>query len=191
MRLAELVAAAGGPLKTSSESGELSYAADLESARLVRNGSPLPVSVRAALQGDPKHNVLVHPGDQLFVPPGLGSRIAVLGTVGTGGLMLNYRPGMRVTEALASAGGLTIDSDYRDIRVVRGPLDHPIVYQYNLYAYVDGEGGDIELAPGDVIWVNDHWSADFGEFVNRISPLLAIGVSFLNTYLVIRTLQKE
>src|SRR5688572_27219314 len=51
MRLAELVAAAGGPLKTSSEGGELSYAADLESARLVRNGSPLPVSIRLALAG--------------------------------------------------------------------------------------------------------------------------------------------
>ena len=191
MRLAELMAASGGPLKTSSESGELSYAADLESARLVRNGTPLPVSVRLALQGDTKHNVLVHPGDQLFVPPGLGSRIAVLGTIGTGGLMLNYRPGMRVTEALASAGGLTIDSDYRDVRVIRGPLDKPLVYQYDLYDYVDGEGGDIELAPGDGVWVNDHWVADFGEFINRISPLLSIAVSALNTYLLIRTLNED
>lgn len=195
MRLAELVAVSGGPLRSGSSSesggGELSYAADLESARLVRNGSALPVSVRLALAGDPKHNVLVHPGDQLFVPAGLGSRIAVLGTTGSGGVMLNYRPGMRVTEALASAGGFTIDSDDEDIRVVRGPLDKPIVYQYDFDALVSGKGGDIELAPGDVVFVTDHWVANMGEVIDRVSPLLAIVVSGLNTYFVIRTLEDQ
>jgi polysaccharide export outer membrane protein len=195
MRLAELVAVSGGPLRSGSSSegggGELSYAADLESARLVRNGSALPVSVRLALAGDPKHNVLVHPGDQLFVPAGLGSRIAVLGTTGSGGVMLNYRPGMRVTEALASAGGFTIDSDDEDIRVVRGPLDKPIVYRYDFDALVSGKGGDIELAPGDVVFVTDHWVANMGEVIDRVSPLLAIVVSGLNTYFVIRTLEDQ
>jgi protein involved in polysaccharide export with SLBB domain len=195
MRLAELMAISGGPLRSggseSTGGGEISYAADLESARLVRNGSALPVSVRLALAGDPRHNVLVHPGDQLFVPAGLGSRIAVLGTTGTGGIMLNYRPGMRITEALASAGGFTIDSDDEDVRVVRGPLDKPIVYQYDFDALVSGKGGDVELAPGDVVFVTDHWVADVGEVIERISPLLAIVVSGLNTYLVIRTLQEQ
>jgi protein involved in polysaccharide export with SLBB domain len=151
----------------------------------------LPVSIRLALAGDTKHNILVHPGDQLFVPPGLGSRIAVLGQTGTGGIMLNYRPGMRVTEALASAGGFTIDSDDEDIRVVRGPLDKPLVYTYDFDALVSGKGGDIELAPGDVVFVTDHWVANAGEFIDRISPLLAIAVSGINTYLVIRTLQEQ
>lgn len=191
MRLAELVAVAGGPLRATSDSGDVSYAADVDAARLVRNGTALPVSVRLALAGDPKHNVLIHPGDQLFVPPGLGSRVAVLGTVGAGGVMLNWRPGMRVTEALASAGGFTIDSDDEDIRIVRGPIDRPIVYQYDFDALVSGKGGDVELAPGDVVFVTDHWSADMGEFISRISPLLAIMVSVLNTALVIRALNDD
>jgi protein involved in polysaccharide export with SLBB domain len=194
MRLAELMAVSGGPLRTGgseSTGGEISYAADLESARLVRNGSALPVSVRLALAGDARHNVLVHPGDQLFVPAGLGSRIAVLGQTGTHGVMLNYRPGMRVTEALASAGGFTIDSDDEDIRVIRGPLDKPIVYQYDFDALYSGKGGDIELAPGDVVYVTDHWVANVGEVINRLAPLLSVMITGLNTYLVIKTLENE
>jgi polysaccharide export outer membrane protein len=191
MRLAELMAASGGPLRTSSDQGDLSYAADLESARLMRNGAPLPVSVRLALLGDPKHNVLIHPADQLFVPPGLGSRIAVLGTTGTGGIMINYRPGMRVTEALATAGGFTIDSDDEDVRLVRGPLDKPLVYKYDFDALVTGRSGDVELAPGDVVFVSRHWVAAVGEIIERVAPLLAVIVSGVNTYLVIRTLQQN
>lgn len=188
MRLAELLAAAGGPMRIEKE-GELSYIADLDGARLMRKNQPLTVSIRLALTGDPRHNVLVHPGDQLFVPAGLGSRIAVLGIVGGGGAMVTYRPGIRLTEALALAGGVTINSDEEDVRLIRGPLKKPKVYQYDVEALISGRTGDVQLAPGDVLYVTEHWAATMGQVLDRVGPLLSILITGLNTFIIFKTLE--
>ncbi len=188
MRVAELLAAAGGPLRIEKE-GEFSFIADLDGARLLRKNQPLPINIRLALGGDPRHNVLVHPGDQLFVPPGLGARIAVLGIVGHGGNMVTYRPGIRLTEALATAGGVTINSDYEDIRVIRGPLKNPKIYQYDLEDVVDGRAGDVQLAPGDVVFVSEHWAATMAQVLDRVSPLLTLAIATINTVFLYKTFQ--
>lgn len=191
MRVAELVAASGGLLRTGPAGGETNYVGDLDGARLVRKNVVVPISLRLALDGDPKHNVRVHAGDQLFVPTGLGSRIAVLGEIGAGGAMLSYRPGLRLTEALATAGGIRLSADDNDVRVIRGPLADPIVYQWSLERLVKDREGDILLAPGDVVFVSEHWVASMGEVIDRISPLLGIITTGINTYLLIRALDQR
>jgi polysaccharide export outer membrane protein len=185
MRVAELLAIAGGPMRTEKE-GELSYIADLESARLMRNNHPVPINVQAALTGDPKHNVLVHPGDQLFVPAGLGSRIAVLNANGGGG-MVTFRPGIRLTEALALGGGVNFSSDFTDIRLVRGPLKTPKVYRYDLWELVSQRRGDVQLFPGDVLFVTEHWSATMQHVLDRMQPILALALAGVNTFLIYQT----
>ncbi len=193
MRVAELIAAAGGPLRLTQESGEMSYVGDLDAARLVRNSVPLPINIRLALAGDPRHNVMVHPTDQLFVPPGLGSRIAILGvqTTGTGGAMVTYRPGLRLTEALATAGGFNINTDLKDIRVLRGPIKKPLLYRFDFEQLFAGKASDVELAPGDVVYVSEHWSATMGEVINRVVPLLNVLVSGINTYFLVENLRVQ
>ena len=188
MRIAELLAISGGPLRIEKD-GELSYIADLESARLMRKNEPMPVNIRLALFGDPKHNILVHPGDQLFVPAGLGSRVAVLGIVGSGGAMVTYRPGIRITEALALAGGVTINSDNEDVRVIRGPLKAPKVYRFDLEGMVDNERGDIQLAPGDVVFVTEHWAATMAQVLDRMAPLLQLALTGVQTWFLAEQLR--
>jgi polysaccharide export outer membrane protein len=190
MRLSELMSAAGGQQRSTGGVAATTVMADLDGARLIRNGKEVPVSVRLAQSGDPRHNVLVRAGDQLFVPAGLGNRIAVLGIATTNSNLQAYHHGMRLTEALA-ASGLTIDAAPRDIRIIRGPLKNPLVYEYNLKRYVAGKSGDVELAPGDVVYVSRHWSATMGEVVGRISPLLALIVSGFSTYGVIQLARRN
>jgi polysaccharide biosynthesis/export protein len=187
MRLAELVAAAGGPLRNTTDA--INYVADLDGARLIRSGKEMPVSLRLALVGDPRHNVMIHAGDELFVPAGLGNRIAVLGEDNRGGAMLLYRPGLRLTEALVAGGGLSFATDLEDIRIIRGPLKKPTVYQYNLDKLVNGKTGDIELAPGDVVFVSRHWSATMTEVINKVVPVLGLFLGIVNTYLLIQNLR--
>jgi polysaccharide export outer membrane protein len=187
MRVAELLAVSGGPMRTEKE-GELSYVADLEGARLMRNNQAVPVSIQLALTGDPKHNVLVHPGDQLFVPAGLGSRIAVLNANGGGG-MVTFRPGIRLTEAIALGGGVSYQSDFTDIRLVRGPLKSPKVYRYNLWELVSQKRGDVQMAPGDVVFITEHWSATMQHVLEKVQPLLALALTGLNTALLYKTYQ--
>jgi polysaccharide export outer membrane protein len=155
----------------------------------MRKNEPMPVSIRLALAGDPKHNLLVHPGDQLFVPAGLGSRIAVLGTVGGGGAMVTYRPGIRMTEALALAGGVTVDSDNEDVRLIRGPLKAPKVYRYDLEGLVDNERGDVQLAPGDVVFVTEHWAATMAQVLDRMQPLLQLALTGVQTWFLAEQLK--
>jgi polysaccharide biosynthesis/export protein len=185
MRVADLLTAAGGEIRATSTQGTATTVmTDLDGARLVRGGKEVPISLRLALSGDPRHNVLVRAGDQLFVPAGLGNRIALLGLGSVGNNLQAYHHGMRLTEALA-AGGLTVDSDMADIRVIRGPLKEPLVYQWSFKAYTRGKGGDVELAPGDVVYVARHWSANMGLVIGRLTPLLSLAVSGISTWALI------
>lgn len=170
MRLADLVAAAGGP--GPMVEGPATTAADIHGARLVRNGQPVPVSLQKALEGDPRHNVRVRPGDHLYVPFARGRTITVLGAVGSPGVFA-YRRGIRLTEVLARAGGLNERGDRTDVHVVRGSLREPQAYRASLRAIANGNASDVAMAPGDVVYVTEEWTAHVGEVLARLSPLLA------------------
>ncbi len=171
-RLADVLAIAGGP-KTDATGGEITDLADLDAATLVRNGKALPVSLGRALRGEVRHNVDVRPGDIVFVPASAGRMITVLGEVGQP-KTIPFHHGMRLTAALATAGGFTKAADSADVRVIRGSLSHPKVYRTNVHALMDGETHDVELAPGDVIYVGEHWFWTMTEVMNNMMPGLAM-----------------
>jgi protein involved in polysaccharide export with SLBB domain len=154
---------------------------------VTRDGKALPVSVAKALEGDPLHNVYVHPGDHIYVPPALGSNISVLGQVG-GPAVFPFQAGLRLTQALAMAGGVTVGADKGDIRVIRGTLEKPRVYQASLRAVVDGDSHDVALQPGDIIFVTDDPIEDIGEVIGLISPPLTLGIS---TAALVTSLNRE
>lgn len=184
MRLVDLLATAGGPI-VEVDNAESVVLADLYGARLVRDGEALPVSLSLALQGDPRHNVRIRPGDTLYVPPNMGSRITVLGHV-TDATVIAYREGLRLTEALGMAGGVNRDGDRGDVRIIRGDLRSPQVYTASLWDLKDGDGYDVVLAPGDIVFVTEDWMASVGEVLDRLSPLLSAGTAFGVTFAVVR-----
>ncbi len=176
-RVADVIASAGGPLTAPATPGSPPLSmADLDGAVLIRGGKPLPISIAKALRGDPAHNVYVHPGDHIYVPPALGSSISVLGQVGTP-RVFPHHAGLRLTQALALAGGVTVGADKSDIRVIRGTLEAPRVYRASLRAVVDGDSHDVLLQPGDIIFVTDHPIEDIGEVVGLVAPVLSLGLS--------------
>ncbi|MBK8171127.1 MAG: SLBB domain-containing protein [Sandaracinaceae bacterium] len=186
-RVADLVAMSGGSLAPASQDGTVSEVADFASARLYRNGVALPISVARALRGEPRQNVRVHPGDSLFVPY-TRTTVTIVGQV-TNPHEISYRAGLRLTQALAGVNGLTRDGDDHDVRVLRGPVGHQEVYIASLQDIVDGDAQDIELAPGDVLYVGQHPMAGLGEFLERIGPLFSAGISIGVTALIISASQ--
>lgn len=174
-RVADLIAGAGGPLRSLLGTVPESYA-DMDGAVLMRDGKPLPISVTKALEGDPLHNVYVHPGDHLYVPPALGATVSVLGQVGAPHVFLHHA-GMRLTQALAISGGVTVGGDKSDIRIIRGKLDAPRVYRASLRAVFNGSSHDVLLQPGDIIFVTDHPIEDLGEVVSLVAPILSLGLT--------------
>ncbi len=185
-RVSDVLAAVGGPLMHVNEAGEETEIADLGSARMFREGRELPISVALAMRGDPRHNVRVRPGDQIHVPSRLRDHLAVLGEVTTS-QRVEYHTGIRLTEALARAGGPTIRSDEADVRILRGPSDRVTVYVASLEDIADGEAHDPVLAPGDVIYVRRSGGANLGEALSRIGPILGAAVTIGLTVAVIMT----
>jgi polysaccharide export outer membrane protein len=179
MRLADLLADAGGPaIAQGAQQQILTIAGNLDLARLVREGKTLPVSVPLAMKGHPDHNVRVRAGDQLYVPPGTEMLIMVLGDVGNP-QPIAFREGLRLSEALARAGGMdTNRGDRKDIRIVRGPLREPRVYTTNFKAITSGDATDVVLAPGDIVYVTKTWYASTADVLNAISPIISLANSF-------------
>ncbi len=172
-RLADLLAQAGGVLVGKSDFIP-ERLGDLDLARLVRDGKTLPVSLPLAMEGDSKHNIRVQSGDQLYVPAITKNLIMVLGEVGRPQPMA-YRKGIRLTEALARAGGIVMSrADRKDIRIVRGPLTEPRVYTTNLKALTSGEATDVELWPGDIVFVTKSWYASTADVLNGIAQLISV-----------------
>jgi polysaccharide export outer membrane protein len=176
MRLGDLVALAGGAkLARSQEIPTL--IGNLDLARLVRNGETVPVSVPLAMKGDLKHNVRVHPGDQLYIPPITDEIIIVLGDVGIPQPMA-YREGIRLTEVLARAGGNdTIRADRKDVRIIRGPLREPRIYTANLKALTSGKATDVEMLPGDIVYLTKNWYTSAADVLNAMAPIIALSQS--------------
>lgn len=176
MRLADLLALSGGP-KQAQVQQVPTVLGNLDLARLVRNQDAVPVSVLLARKGDPKHNVRIQPGDQLFIPPVTEQMIMVLGEVRTPQPMA-YREGIRLSEVLARAGGIdNARGDRKDIRIVRGPLTEPRVYTTSLKALSAGKATDVELIPGDIVYVSRAWYASTADVLNALSPLISLANS--------------
>lgn len=175
MRLADLVAHAGGAAER-DESDTAFSGGDLSAARLVRGGQALPVSVNLALTGDPRHNIRIRPGDVLHVPLALQQLVTVIGQVETPSVMM-YRPGVRITQAIAIAGGITRDGDAGDVRVIRGDAEHPRIYQAGISDIVDGRSPDVVLAPGDIVYVSSAGHADLRDVMNSIANILSLGTT--------------
>jgi len=169
-RIASVYAAAGGSSDPTAVDG-----ADLGAARLVRNGEALPVDLERALTGDPRHNVLAHPRDLLVVPRG-SARISILGQVGAPSVV-RHRRGLRLTEALASAGGVTQQGDKSDVRLIRGPGDEAVVYRADVTAIADGRRADVALQPGDVLFVTDDPLEDTTEILAVVGPVIGLALT--------------
>lgn len=183
-RVADVIALAGGPRVATTDVG-----ADLEASRVVRAGAALPINLAKAVAGDPLHNVYLRPGDHVYVAFAHASLVSVLGAVG-GARALPFHEGLRLTEALALAGGINSEGDKSDVRVIRGPLSAPRVYTASLREIVAGDTHDVALHPGDVVYVTEHWLGDAGEVVGLVAPFLSIGLSAAAFYLSIRTLDQ-
>lgn len=183
-RVADALAAAGGPLSVASGGGGAPVPlANLSRAQVMRQGKPLPISLELALAGDPAHNVLLHPGDHIHVPMRDRPRVSVFGQVRSPAVVAHWH-GMRLTEALALVGGLTPDGDRSDIRLVRGSLAQPAVYSASLDAIIEGKSSDVALAPGDVLFVTDHWLEDVREVLRLVVPVVAVASTALLISLV-------
>lgn len=149
--------------------GAIPNNADLRRATLQRAGSRelIPVDLYAMLNnGDTSQNYPLKDGDDLQVPEGKNLVVKVLGKVQQPGLY-PFREQMTVADALALSRGEVVGrSRLSKTLVIRERAGVPGDYQYIGVDYVRFiRQGDvtqnIQLQPGDLIWVPETNTPDF------------------------------
>src|SRR5215213_4461070 len=102
------------------------------------------------LQGDPKSNPYLEPGDIVTVPE--ADQVYVVGNVFMP-LTISLREPITLTRAIAMAGGLKQDTRKDKIRILRQEPGTPIRKEItvDLYAIEKKRSEDLALAPNDII----------------------------------------
>ena len=129
------------------------------------------VDLRALLTGDVNYNIRLKKGDIIYVPDSADTSVYILGAVTKAG---SYRltPRMTVLDALAQAGGLTVDAENQLIGLYRAGADQVEVVQ--LAEIIDPSRKlNYALEDGDVLYVASSGVADFGYVVGKLSPFIA------------------
>lgn len=151
-RLLQLLAEAGslGP-----EAGNTLYVfRQTEDGRSARLTVPLN---ELLLQGDPRWNVLLRPGDVISVPPEQAIAVTVLGAVNSPGVhKLPVGSGATLLKAVALAGGLNERASKKGIQIKRSEDDgSETVIKVNLGDILSGKKPDVVLREGDVVVVRE------------------------------------
>lgn len=151
---------------------------DLRRAVLIRKGSgeQIPLDLYAMLvKGDLSQNYRLEDGDVISVPQQLNDAVIVTGAVPQPG-RIAYRDGLRLSDAIAAAGGMIPNvSMLSKIQVQRPVRNRPGQYErfevnYVLFTAKNDWTQNIELRAGDILYVPTTKTPDF----NRINVLANI-----------------
>lgn len=142
-RVTDLIAGAGGPTTKAA----------LPQAFVVRGEQQIPVDLKKALDGDPGANIVLQPRDMMVVPESR-ERIAVLGEVNRPG-PLDFKPDMKLVDAIALAGGQTDKANLGRVQIVRveGSKGKTINVDFNKVLRAQDPSQNIQLQNGDIVYV--------------------------------------
>lgn len=169
--LVDAIAKAGGLNKGQYRASSVELA-DLTHAFVSRNGQVLPVDfVRLLRQGDMRFNIQLQPGDYINIPSGLSKEIYIIGEVKAPALFA-FREEMPLSRTLAMAEGFTADADRSRIHVVRGSLSNPTLIVTDFNKIITGQAQDVQLEPGDIVFVPTTGLATWARMLNQIVPTI-------------------
>ena len=171
--LIEIVAKAGGP----------SMDANLREIRVRRkSGEAFSINLyRAIYQGDVTQDLVLDDGDLVYFPTLVtdANRVYVFGEVFNPGVIELSESNMRVADAIMEAGGPTVFALKREVRVVRGNVNQPDIFQIDVKRLL--EEGDqtqnIRLSSGDFVFVPRSFFGDVNQFWTRIRPLFELVIA--------------
>lgn len=172
-RISDAMTLAGGVLSTMTDDNEPLQLSDLDGAYIVRDGKILPVDfTKAVTKGNMLHNIPVMNNDYIYVPSLENSRITVLGEVNSQDSVI-YQPDLTVLQAIGKVGGLK-DTKSAVIKVIRGGLKHPVVYNLNIKDMQMGKIADFTLRPADIVYVPKKPISEWNVIVRDIMVTLGM-----------------
>jgi protein involved in polysaccharide export with SLBB domain len=163
------LARAGGLNKGQFRSSSVELA-DLTHAFISRQGKLLPVDfVRLLRQGDMRFDIPLQAGDYISIPSGLSNEVYIIGEVKAPALFA-FREEMPMSRTVALAEGFTDDADLSRIHVIRGSLTNPRVIVTDFNKVIEGQQQDVQLEPGDVVYVPPTGLSSWARMLDKIVP---------------------
>lgn len=131
--------------------------ADLKKSYLLRNGKKIKEDFhKLFVSGETDDDIVLEPGDSLFMPLLLDKSVYVLGAVNLP-KAIEYRDGMTVMEAILESGGFTKFASQNDTQIRRKESGKEISLSIRAKEIIqDGNmGQNVKLKPGDYIIVKE------------------------------------
>jgi len=149
--------------RRSKESGTLEESPLLHGLALGERNR-LVVDFQAVLEGDPRRDVVLQDGDQIFIPRRTDS-VYVVGEVASSFSTYHVRSGDRVRDVLKLAGGYTRNADPGEVRLLKA--DGRVI---------DSRVGSRDMEPGDALLVPQRIRKDvpWQDTLMALTPLALI-----------------
>jgi len=171
VRLTEAVARAGGLKQGHFRSSSVELA-DLSNAFIARRGQLLPVDfTRLLRQGDLRFDIELQDGDYISIPSGLSKEVYIVGEVNKPA-QFAFHEQMPMSRTLALAEGFTPRADLTRVHIVRGSLTNPELIVTNFKNVLDGKAQDVQLEPGDIVYVPPTHLAKWAQMLDQIVPTI-------------------
>ncbi len=158
-----------------SEIGGTTTNADTFHIKLIKKDGEVRTYSLNELISDPQksNEIIVAGGDTVYVPPLEMNRIYVLGEVKSP-KVINIKGKMTVVDAITEAGGYTADAVTKSVMVIRGEVGSQQGMRISLSRILKKAdiGQNIELKPGDIVYVPKTFIADIERFLRDMaSPI--------------------
>lgn len=132
---------------------------------------------RILIQGDQSQNILLKPGDIVYIPSSATgeNKVVVLGAVEQPGLY-SFESEISALQAVALAKSFTKRARVEDAFVIRTNVKNPYLLRVNFKRILTkGESlRDVALQKGDIVFVPDNAVTNYNRYLERIRPTLNI-----------------
>ncbi|MCP5469577.1 MAG: sugar transporter [Chlamydiales bacterium] len=138
---------------------------------VLRGDTILPVDLsRLILQGDMSQNIVMYPGDKIFIANAAAANVMVMGEVGIASVVPVPTGSISLREALAASGGIPFTGDKRCIQVIRGNILNPKIYRLSWNHITFLPNDSLLLMPGDTVYISETPITKWNRFINQLLP---------------------
>ena len=118
------------------------------------------------------NNIPIMNGDYIYIPSLETGKITVLGEVYRQNC-IPFQPDLTLLQAIGISGGLK-ETNSSDIKVIRGGLKSPVVYNVNIKAMQLGRIRDFALRPKDIVFVPRDPISEWNVIMRLILPTVQV-----------------
>jgi polysaccharide export outer membrane protein len=175
-----------------ADGGGFDITAYLRGARLIRNNKIMPVDIYdLLLNGNPKQNIWLKPGDTIFIPDNASQQVFVFGAVKKPGPVPMMQGGLNLAQAIGSAELRDTGFDFKHVRIIRSlstTRGELLVVDFD--KILRGEALPMPLMAGDIIYVPKSNIGAWNDALNEILPSLQAISAVLQPFVNIKFLSQ-